>query len=174
MFCFRGKGTQCFALPRLSCWCKLQSRCPHLPAEIHPALKVPRGSKGQSRSPNPSLIQSCLSCSVCILALLHCSVPLHPPCPSFPGAPWLRAAAPVPSLRAGAVSSRPPLPPSSQRRFPPAPRGHGAGELNPLFLLSSVTQSLPATAPTARHTLRIGERRAERTARMARAPEPAQ
>lgn len=52
----------------------------------------------------------------------------------------------------------------SQRRAPPAPRGHGAAQLNPapLFLLSSVTQSLPATAPTARHALRIG-RGEERT-----------
>lgn len=51
---FRGKWTLWFALPRLSCWCKLQSRYPHLPAGVHPALKMPQGSKGQSLTPNSS------------------------------------------------------------------------------------------------------------------------
>lgn len=59
--CFRGKWTLWFALLRLSRWCKLQSGCPHLPAGVHPALKAPQGSKGQSLTPNLSLIQSCLS-----------------------------------------------------------------------------------------------------------------
>lgn len=137
------------------------------------------GAPGQQGSvPQPEPIthselpeQAQFASLLCSTAPSLSTLPAHPIL-LLPGSE-LQSPSPLPGP--GLCPSRPPLAPGSQRLSPPAPRGHGAAGLNPapLFLLSSVAQSLPATAPAARHALRIGERRAERTARMASAPVPA-